>query len=120
MRALETQAAREIDEAQQASRMAATLGHRTPDGRGAWQDPATGRVVSELDLWLIRPEGRVLGPLELDGAVDPATEVIQSTEDLMELGFRDAYREFVEPVVGQSSLPEREEGKYRDTQPVEL
>jgi len=120
MRALEAQAAREIDDALQASRMAATLGHRTPDGRGAWQDPATGRVVSELDLWLIRPEGRVLGPLELDGAVDPATEVIQSTEDLMELGFRDAYREFVEPVVGQSSLPEREEGKYRDTQPVEL
>ncbi len=38
----------------------------------------------------------------------------------MELGFRDAYRQFVEPVVGQSPLPEREEGKYRDTQPVEL
>jgi hypothetical protein len=120
MRALEAQAAREIEDAQLASRMAATLGHRTPDGRGAWQDPATGRTVVELDLWVIRPETRVLGPLELDGAVDPATEVMQTTEDLMELGFRDAYRQFVEPVVGQSSLPEREDGKYRNTQPVEL
>ena len=120
MRTLEAQAVREADDAQMASRMAATLGHRTPDGRGAWQDPATGRVVAELDLWVIRPEARVLGPLELDGAVEPATEVVQTTEDLMELGFRDAYRLFVEPVVGQSTLPEREEGKYRNTQPVEI
>ncbi len=43
MRALEAQAAREIDEAQRASRMAATLGHREVDGRGAWEDPATGQ-----------------------------------------------------------------------------
>jgi len=120
MRALEAQAAREIGEAQRASRMAATLGHRTADGRGAWEDPATGSVTGELDLWLIRPERRAVGPLELDGAVDPATEVHQTTDDLLELGFRDAYRQFVEPVVGQSPLPEREEGKYRDTQPVEL
>ena len=74
----------------------------------------------EIDLWVIRPERRALGPLELDGVRDPATEVLQTTEDLVELGFRDAYRQFVEPVVGQSPLPEREEGKYRDTQPVGL
>jgi hypothetical protein len=120
MRALEAQAVREIEDAQRASRMAATLGHRTADGRGAWEDPATGDVVGELDLWLIRPQRRAVGPLELDGAVDPSTEVRQTSDDLLELGFRDAYRQFVEPVVGQSPLPEREEGKYRDTQPVEL
>jgi hypothetical protein len=120
MRALEAQAAREVDDVQRSGRMAATLGHRTPDGRGAWEDPATGQVVGELDLWLIRPERRAVGPRELDGVVDPSTEVRETTEDLVELGFRDAYRQFVEPVVGQSPLPEREEGKYRDTQPVEL
>jgi hypothetical protein len=58
--------------------------------------------------------------MELDGARDPATEVLQTTEDLLELGFRDAYRQFVEPVVGQGPIPRREEGKYRDTQPVGL
>jgi hypothetical protein len=69
---------------------------------------------------VIRPERRALGPLELDGARDPATEVVQTTDDLLELGFRDAYRQFVEPVVGQAPLPEREEGKYTNTQPVGL
>jgi hypothetical protein len=73
-----------------------------------------------VDLWVIRPERRTLGPLELDGARDPVTEVLETTEDLLELGFRDAFRQFIEPVVGQAPLPEREEGKYRDTQPVGL
>lgn len=119
-RALEAQASREIDETERFNRLAGTLGHRTSDGRGAWEDPATGRVSAEVDLWVIRPERRALGPMELDGVRDPATEVLQTTEDLVELGFRDAYRQFVEPVVGQSALPEREDGKYRDTQPVGL
>jgi hypothetical protein len=120
LRALERQAAREIDDVERESRMAATLGHRTADGRGAWQDPISGRLVREVDLWVIRPERRAIGPLELGGTLDPATEVRQSVEDLVEMGFKDAYRLFVEPVVGQAPLPEREEGKYRDTQPVGL
>jgi hypothetical protein len=40
--------------------------------------------------------------------------VVRTTDDLVERGFRDAYVQFIEPVVGQSPLPEREEGKYRD------
>jgi hypothetical protein len=120
LRTLEAQSAREIDELERWNRVVGTLGHRTPGGRGAWQDPATGEVHEEIDLWLIRPQRRAVGPMELDGARDPATEVLQTTDDLVELGFRDAYRQFVEPVVGQSPLPEREEGKYRDTMPVGL
>jgi hypothetical protein len=58
--------------------------------------------------------------MEFDGAQDPATEVVQTPEDLLEQGYRDSYLQFVEPVVGQSPLPEREEGKYRNTQPVGL
>jgi len=77
-------------------------------------------LLAEVDLWVIRPDHRALGPMELDGARDPATEVLQTTDDLLELGFRDAYRQFVEPVVGQSPIPQREEGKYRNTQPVGL
>jgi hypothetical protein len=120
VRALERRAAEDVDGAWRVNRMLATLGPRGGNGRGSWEDPATGRVYAEVDLWVIRPERRGLGPMELDGASDPATEVRQTTDDLLELGFRDAYRQFVEPVVGQSPLPQREEGKYRDTQPVGL
>jgi len=120
VRTLERQAARELGEAERLNRIVSTLGHRTGSGRGAWEDPATGRVYREVDLWAIRPERRALGPMELDGARDPTTEVMQTAEDLQEQGWRDAYRQFVEPVVGQSPLPQREEGKYRDTQPVGL
>jgi hypothetical protein len=118
VRALERQAARELGEAERLNRIVSTLGHRGEDGRGAWEDPATGRVYREVDLWVVRPERRALGPMEFDGARDPATEVVQTTDDLLEQGWRDAYRQFVEPVVGQAPLPEREEGKYRDTEPV--
>jgi hypothetical protein len=120
LRALERQAARELSEAERLNRIVSTLGHRTGGGRGAWEDPATGRIYREVDLWVIRPERRALGPMELDGARDPATEVLQTTTDLLEQGWRDAYRQFVEPVVGQAPLPVREEGKYHDTQPVGL
>ncbi len=120
VRALERRAAGEVDDAWRVNRMIGTLGNRGGDRRASWEDPATGRAYSDVDLWVIRPERRALGPMELDGASDPSTEVLQTTDDLLELGFRDAYRQFVEPVVGQSPLPQREEGKYRDTQPVGL
>ena len=120
VRALERRAAEEVDDAWRVNRMLGSLGSRGGNGRGSWEDPASGRTYSEIDLWAIRPDRRALGPMELDGASDPSTEVLQTTDDLLELGFRDAYRQFVEPVVGQSPLPQREEGKYRDTQPVEL
>jgi hypothetical protein len=120
VRALERHAAREIDDAWRMNRMVGTLGRRGEGGRHTWEDPATGHVHGEVDLWAIRPDRRALGPMELDGARDPATEVLQTTDDLLELGFRDAYRQFVEPVVGQGPVPRREEGKYRDAQPVGL
>ncbi|HEX9188014.1 MAG TPA: patatin-like phospholipase family protein [Vicinamibacteria bacterium] len=88
--------------------------------RQAAADVAEAGRTGRVDLWVIRPEARALGPVELDGALDPVTEVRQTTDDLLELGFRDAYRQFVGPVVGQAPIPEREEGRYRNTQPVGL
>jgi len=113
LRTLEQQATAEIASTERANRIVATLGHRS-GGRGAWEDPASGHVLREIDLWVIRPRRRSLGPIELDGASDPSTEVLRTTDDLVEKGFRDAYGQFIEPVVGQAPLPEREEGKYRD------
>jgi hypothetical protein len=86
------------------NRMVETLGHHTDDGGRGWQDPATGRIYRAIDLYVIRPDQRVLAPLDLDGSEDPATEVRATTSDLVELGYRDAYRLFVEPVVG--AVPE--------------
>ena len=93
------------------NRMVETLGHRTDDGGRGWQDPATGRIYQSIALYVIRPDQRVLAPLDLDGSEDPATEVRATTDDLLELGYRDAYRLFVEPVVG--AVPETPRGRPR-------
>jgi hypothetical protein len=120
---LEAQALeKDADETERINRIVGSLGHRTDDGGRAWEDPASGRLFRELPLWVVRPERRSVGPAELDGARDPATEVVQTTADLLEQGYRDAYRQFVEPVVGGAPVPRREEPRPRDvrTQPVEL
>ncbi|HEV8254402.1 MAG TPA: patatin-like phospholipase family protein [Vicinamibacteria bacterium] len=95
--------------AERTNRMIETLGHRTEAGGHAWEDPATGRVFREVALYVVRPDRRALGPLELDGAQDPSTEVRETPADLLEQGYRDAFRLFVEPVVGAVPEPRREE-----------
>ena len=119
MRALERQALRELTEVERLNRMVGTMGHWA-EGRRAWQDPATGRTYREVDVWAIRPARRIPGPMELDGTREPATEVLQTTDDLLQQGYHDAQQQFVEPVVGASPLPEREEGTLGETQPVGL
>jgi hypothetical protein len=97
----------DIGTAERINRMVETLGHRADDGRRAWEDPASGRVFREFSLYVVRPERRPLGPLELDGARDPASEVTATPADLLDQGYRDAYRLFVEPVVGAAPEPRR-------------
>ena len=111
----------DLHAAERINRMVETLGHRTENGGHAWEDPATGRVFRDIPLYVIRPQRRPFGPLELDGAQDPATEVLATPADFLEQGYRDAYRMFVEPVVG--AVPEPDRGRKRaveTTQPVEL
>jgi hypothetical protein len=112
---------RDLVPAERMNRLVATVGHETEDGGRAWQDPATGRLYTELSLYVVRPERRGLLPLELDGAQDPATEVRETAEDLTERGYRDAYRLFIEPVVGAAPEPRRTAPTTGlDRQPVEL
>jgi hypothetical protein len=107
--------------AERTSRMVETLGHRTEDGGRAWQDPATGRHYRDLALYVVRPERRALAPLDLDGSEDASTEVRETLDDLMEQGYRDAYRLFVEPVVGAVPEPRKPPAAFeRESQPVEL
>jgi hypothetical protein len=109
---------RDVDGAERINRMVETLGHRTDDGGRGWQDPATGRLYRDVALYVIRPERRALGPLELDGARDPASEVMETLEDLMERGYHDAYRLFVEPVVGGGEPAPPPRAEDAEGQPV--
>ena len=103
---LERQAVeQELATAERINRLVETLGHRTEDGRRAWQDPATGALYRDVGLFVVRPERRGLQPLELSGAEDPGSEVFETAEDLVEQGYRDADRQFIEPVVGGAPEP---------------
>jgi hypothetical protein len=112
---------RELAEAERLNRVVETLGHRTSDGGRAWQDPARGRVFRDVALYVVRPARRALLPLELDGARDPATDVVETVGDLLQRGYEDAYRLFVEPVVGAASPPSRDlVEESEEGQPLEL
>lgn len=112
--------ARELGECERFNRLVETLGHRQdPEGR-AWQDPATGRLYREISLYVIRPESRSLRPLDHAGTYDPATEVEESTAELLQRGHADAFRLFIEPVVGASPMPRRVPDDEEEGQPIEL
>jgi hypothetical protein len=109
---------RDLAATERVNRIVQTVGHRLEDGRRAWQDPATGRTYRDVALYVVQPERRAIGPLEWDGVADPATEVREETADLVDLGYRDAYRLFIEPVLGAPDAPPRQEAPHEE--PVEL
>ena len=51
---------------------------------------------------LITPAYNPLGPFDIGGAYDQASDRRQSLSELMHSGYEDAYRQFIEPVVGAS------------------
>ena len=53
-------------------------------------------------LYLIRPPHNPIRPFDLTGAYDEKSDRVVSLEELMERGYEDAYRQFVEPVLGAS------------------
>ena len=53
-------------------------------------------------VYLIRPEHNPIRPLDLIGAYDERSDRVQTLDELMERGYEDAYRQFIEPVVGAS------------------
>ncbi|CAN5549390.1 hypothetical protein BH23ACI1_BH23ACI1_28540 [soil metagenome] len=67
-------------------------------------------------LFLIRPSHNPLGPLDFTGVFDERSDRMHSMAELVDRGYEDAYRQFIEPVVGasgeriQSSPPEPRRG----------
>jgi hypothetical protein len=52
--------------------------------------------------YVIRPEHNPVGAFDLNGAYDERSDRTHSLIELMERGYEDAYREFIEPVVAVS------------------
>jgi len=52
--------------------------------------------------YVIRPAHNPVRPLDLGGAYDESSDRMQPLEELIERGYEDAYRQFIEPVLGES------------------
>jgi hypothetical protein len=53
-------------------------------------------------IFLIRPLHNPVGPFDFGGAYDQRSDRHQSVAELIDRGYEDAYRQFIEPVVGAS------------------
>jgi hypothetical protein len=59
----------------------------------------TGRFAG---LFVIRPAHNPLGPLDFGGVYDERSDRTHTRGELLDRGYEDAYRQFIEPVVGAS------------------
>jgi hypothetical protein len=53
-------------------------------------------------MYVVRPAHNPIRPFDLSGAYDERSDRIQPIEELMQRGYEDAYRGFIEPIVGAS------------------
>ena len=60
-------------------------------------DQFAGRFAS---LFVIRPAHYPLGPFDFRGTYDQRSDRIQTMSELLDRGYEDAYRQFIEPIVG--------------------
>ena len=67
----------------------------------ALQDVLLGRPAG-LRLFIIRPEHNPIGPFDFAGAFDDRSDRPSPLAEVMSLGYEDAFRQFVEPIVAPS------------------
>jgi len=84
------------------------------DPRGRAGEPLAAFEVADLrdvleqssgrfaGLFVIRPSHNPLGPLDFDGIFDERSDRPYALQELIDRGYEDAYRQFVEPVVAVS------------------
>jgi hypothetical protein len=53
-------------------------------------------------LFVIQPIHNPIGPLDFEGTYDDRSDRYQNLGELIDRGYEDAYRQFVEPIVGGS------------------
>jgi hypothetical protein len=60
-------------------------------------------LASRFDsIYVIQPSHNAIGPFDLAGAYDEASDRRQDLSEMMERAYEDAYRQFIEPVIGAS------------------
>jgi hypothetical protein len=66
-------------------------------------EDAVGLARLRFDsCYVIRPSHNPVGPFDVSGAYDEASDRRHSTAELLEQGYEDAYQQFIEPIVGAS------------------
>jgi hypothetical protein len=68
------------------------------------RDALRARAGSFRSIQLIRPAHNPIGPLEFTGTYDERSDRVQLFGELLDRGYEDAYRQFIEPVVGATDL----------------
>jgi hypothetical protein len=56
-------------------------------------------------LFVVRPLHNPLGPFDFAGAYDERSDRVHTLGELVDRGYEDAYRQFIEPVVGAGAEP---------------
>jgi hypothetical protein len=84
------------------------------DGRGRFGEflqSSEGAIVRDatrqaaggpLKLFTIRPTHNPIGPFDFSGGFDDRSDRAQPLDELLAIGYEDAYHQFIEPVVGAS------------------
>jgi hypothetical protein len=83
------------------------LRHRVGEAAASAEAAAIRDAIEQARLrfdaiFPICPAHNAVGPLDFSGAYDQASDRRQTLAELMERGYEDAYRQFIEPVVGAS------------------
>lgn len=64
----------------------------------ALEDAWSTALTSFSGVFVIRPDHNPIGPFEFTGAYDEASDRQRSIQELLQQGYDDAYRQFIEPV----------------------
>ena len=88
----------------------ADLRGRAGEHLGSFEAADLAEVPDRFDgrfpgLFVIRPPHNPLGPLDFAGVYDERSDRVQSLSELLDRGYEDAYRQFIEPVVGAGGEP---------------
>ena len=64
---------------------------------------AIGSAITKFEaVYVVSPPHNAMGPFDFDGVYDEASDRRQTVSELMDSGYSDAYRQFIEPIVGAS------------------
>ena len=87
------------------TRRSSDLRGRAGEQLGAFEAAGLRDVLEQFDgrfasLFIIRPAHNPLGPLDFAGVYDERSDRKLPLSELTDRGYGDAYRQFIEPVVG--------------------